>query len=367
MAITYSLGLLLARTIRDQHIGGSLLQLGRQGVYMNDFQLSALLKQFGFADFTGPAPGVRNPDFLLDCDKAGAYHRVLSGIQTINDAAFFRLMGLESFSSDANAYEDCDYLMDLNAGPAADLAGKQFDAVLDGGTVEHVFHLPNALANVHRLLKTGGCVIHVGVANGNVDHGFYQISPCFFLEYYEANGYEILESKLMTNDNDIHAPRFVCEHYSNIAGIPPERQYLYYIVARKLPGARCGVVPTQKFYAQSQWGGGGGSCISPLTRFRLERLSAGARPGQVAVWCATHVAEELLADIPALKAAVTCIVDRDPAKQGKSMQGVEIISPERFLSGLDGVDHVVIASMGPVSIYNDLSRNPALKPKLVML
>jgi len=41
-------------------------------------------------------------------------------------------------------------------------------------------------------LAVGGVIVQ-SVAFGNrIDHGFYQVSPDFLLDYYEANGYEIL-------------------------------------------------------------------------------------------------------------------------------------------------------------------------------
>ena len=34
------------------------------------------------------------------------------------------------------------------------------DLVIDGGTIEHVFHIPNVLQNFHELLNINGRIIH---------------------------------------------------------------------------------------------------------------------------------------------------------------------------------------------------------------
>lgn len=368
MAINYLLGQLIARTIRDQRITGTLLQLGRQGVYISDRQLGHILQTYDFGRFDGPQPELLNAEFVDRCIEQAVYHRNIGGVQTLNDAVFFCLLGLVSYSSDANNYEDCDLILDLNTSELSQsLAATQYDVVLDGGTIEHVFHLPNALANVHRLTKSGGHVIHVGVANGNVDHGFYQISPCFFLEYYDANHYSIVESKLFTNTDDINSPRFVCEDYTSMAGIPQDRQYLYYIVVRKNDASTCGVVPFQRFYSHGAWGAQISMALPPITRYKVTRLAALAGPGGAAIWCATALASAMLTEVPGLKEAVRYVVDRNPAKQGGEVEGVPIVSPERLLGELAGIRSIIIASQAPLPVYNELASNERLRPLLVML
>lgn len=56
------------------------------------------------------------------------------------------------------------------------LAG-QFDLVIDGGTLEHVFSLPVAVANLMFLARKGGHILSANLANKLCGHGFYQFTP----------------------------------------------------------------------------------------------------------------------------------------------------------------------------------------------
>ena len=91
-------------------------------------------------------------------------------------------------SIDNSDFEGATHVFDLGAsGP--ELPGP-FDTLLDAGTLEHVFHLPNALANVSALVRPGGRIMHVLPANNQCGHGFWQFSPeLFFSLYSPGRGY----------------------------------------------------------------------------------------------------------------------------------------------------------------------------------
>ena len=63
--------------------------------------------------------------------------------------------------------------------------------LLDSGTLEHVFHLPNALKSVVELAKVGGRVMLLSPSSNHFDHGFYMFSPTLFYDYFSANGLRI--------------------------------------------------------------------------------------------------------------------------------------------------------------------------------
>ncbi len=77
---------------------------------------------------------------------------------------------------DFSDYEGATILHDLNRRPDESLEN-QFDLILDGGTVEHVFNVPMALEGLFRMLKPGGRLISVNGMNGWYGHGMYQLGP----------------------------------------------------------------------------------------------------------------------------------------------------------------------------------------------
>ena len=67
----------------------------------------------------------------------------------------------------------------------------QYSVVFDGGTLEHVFHFPQALQNCIEMLRVGGTFIQCTPANNFTGHGFYQFSPeLAFQVFTAANGFD---------------------------------------------------------------------------------------------------------------------------------------------------------------------------------
>ena len=87
---------------------------------------------------------------------------------------------------DVYRHNGCEELVNLN--DALDLG--QWDVVLDHGTIEHCFNVSQALMNAASAVKPGGHIFHSPPLTV-INHGYYQISPCLFAEFYKANGWEI--------------------------------------------------------------------------------------------------------------------------------------------------------------------------------
>jgi SAM-dependent methyltransferase len=77
---------------------------------------------------------------------------------------------------DISAFEGAGITHDMNEPIPAELFG-EFDFILDGGTLEHVFNVPVAMENLFQMLRPGGRLIGVNPLNGAPGHGFYQFSP----------------------------------------------------------------------------------------------------------------------------------------------------------------------------------------------
>lgn len=95
-----------------------------------------------------------------------------------------------------------EILCDLNY-PLPDRVCGQYDYVLDVGTAEHCFNIAQALVNMACLVKVGGTIFHENPYNwGN--HGFYNLNPTLFHDFYTDNGFEIVEMKLMERDGKMY-------------------------------------------------------------------------------------------------------------------------------------------------------------------
>jgi hypothetical protein len=111
--------------------------------------------------------------------------------------AFFSLLGAEEVVSlDYSSYEGATVLHDMNLPVPAELR-ERFSVVHDGGTIEHVFDIAQALKNCMEMVEVGGHFTQVNVANNLMGHGFWQFSPeLVFRAFSVANGYQI-EAVLM--------------------------------------------------------------------------------------------------------------------------------------------------------------------------
>jgi hypothetical protein len=100
-------------------------------------------------------------------------------------------------SMDYSSFEGADIVHDLNLPTPASL-DEQFDAVIDGGTLEHVYNVPIAWASCMRMVKVHGRLFLFTTANNYCGHGFYQFSPeLFFRLFSDANGFEIEKLRLV--------------------------------------------------------------------------------------------------------------------------------------------------------------------------
>lgn len=136
----------------------------------------------------------------LEADGAGLRHLAARASAPLgpvadgplDDGAFFPALGFDAVSAlDVSGFEWADVLHDLNAPLPAELHGR-YDFVFNGGSLEHVFHLPNALGCVFDALKVGGRAAHLAPASNLIDHGFYSFSPTLFHDYHQANRWRIV-------------------------------------------------------------------------------------------------------------------------------------------------------------------------------
>jgi len=155
------------------------LTLGRQRLYLSPADLAALAARY--------RPDLRGHlDDLRYGEPADEFLKRFLGVRDLQ-------------ALDHSAYEGAAITHDLNAPLPAHLH-EQFDAVIDSGTLEHVFNLPAAIASCMQLVKRGGTLFLSSPANNMCGHGFYQVSPeLFFRLFKDANGFSLGRLVLVTH------------------------------------------------------------------------------------------------------------------------------------------------------------------------
>lgn len=169
MGLTYSNLALLAEARTQGVCFERVLTIGRQNLYVTGAQIGRLARGYG-----------------IDIDPS-AYAWGGHSDQLLQDF----LGASEVVAVDVSDYEGASLLHDMNT-PFRDDWHEAFDVVIDGGTLEHVFNAPVALANCMNAVRVGGSLFVITVANNHMGHGFYQFSPEFFYRVLdETNGYAV--------------------------------------------------------------------------------------------------------------------------------------------------------------------------------
>ena len=233
------------------------------GIDINRYhQLKNSKKEFSLSGIVGTL-GVQKPSIDLGKDE-----EFTKNLPQKKNTGFFKQLGFQGEESiDINDFEGCDHILDLNQKTLPNALFNRFDVIYNGGTLEHVFDISTALQNCFKMLKEGGTIIHAGPINGWIDHGFYQFSPTLFCDYYSANQFELLESKLLQRNSDDKCLTVHTYIPGSFDGIPDgftSGCWNYYGVFKKNKKSTCNKIPQQRLYTKIY-----GSSENDITLSRL--------------------------------------------------------------------------------------------------
>jgi hypothetical protein len=152
---------------------GKVLTLGRQGIHSSVSQ--------------NPAADRMISEYGIDARYADIGRREKYAEQLL------RAFGASEIASiDASPYEGASIIHDFNNPLSPGIPINYYDIVLDGGFLEHIFNVPQAVANMMQMTQLGGRVVGITCLNNFVGHGFYQFSPEFiYRAFSDANGFEV--------------------------------------------------------------------------------------------------------------------------------------------------------------------------------
>ncbi|NGZ94829.1 MAG: hypothetical protein CV089_01625 [Nitrospira sp. WS110] len=158
---------------------GRLLLLGQGDMYFAHYQLVQMAEMVGVAlDESVPLVDAKKPEF-----RTKGY---------VEAREVFLKLGFSQIDAlDYSEFEGANVIHDLNSSDIPSNCEGLYDTIIDHGTLEHVFHLPNALFALFKFLKVGGRLITSSPGNGFFDHGFYMLQPTLLYDFYSANAWEI--------------------------------------------------------------------------------------------------------------------------------------------------------------------------------
>ncbi|PKL52500.1 MAG: hypothetical protein CVV37_00945 [Nitrospira bacterium HGW-Nitrospira-1] len=171
----------LLKEAKQRPFYGSLLCLGYPDVYFTADQFRGICAYYKI-DI--------DPSVELHTSKRTWFHE--SGF--LSGESLFKSIGFqEVVTMDYSEFEGASVLFDLNTTDLPVELNNRFDFIADHGhgTLEHVFHIPNALNNIFKMLRVDGRVLISCPTSNFVDHGFYMFSPTLFFDYFTANQFDI--------------------------------------------------------------------------------------------------------------------------------------------------------------------------------
>lgn len=139
---------------------------------------------------------------------------------------------------DVKAHKGVERIADLNY--PVELGA--YDLVVDCGTIEHCPNVFQAVKNAAGAVKPGGKILHHSPVT-MMNHGYFNVCPVFFRDYYELNGWQIERVELMDKNDDIATGQ------GDIFGrFNPTENMLVLIVASRTNGATVDRLPLQREY-----------------------------------------------------------------------------------------------------------------------
>lgn len=124
------------------------------------------------------------------------WHKLPEHEPVVDTASLFAALGYELEVIDAAEIRGGERVHDLNHPIPAELH-ERYAVVIDAGTMEHCFNIAQAACNIAQLAALGGFVMHGNPLN-MYNHGFYNLNPTWYREYYRANGFS-LESAMLVS------------------------------------------------------------------------------------------------------------------------------------------------------------------------
>lgn len=242
---------LLIQAHKQIHFQGPVLTLGNQDIWADYNQLEHFFREMD-CPYVNVTPTPHTSLFFKTYPPLIAKTK-----KFVHAKTFFRMLGIDEYwDMDKLADDQPQILHDLN-NPVPPKYHRRFNLIVDGGTIEHIFDIRQTMENLVQMCKPSGWVVHLSPASNFLDHGLYSFSPCFFFDFYQANGFGDLMCYLWQTSTDQikyfdPCPYFEYTYGMNLGGLlDPNKQTLVFFAAKKMVALDELVIPSQRVYAEN--------------------------------------------------------------------------------------------------------------------
>lgn len=215
---------------------GSVLTLGRMDIHFSASELKAMADTLGFSLFP-------NKENILSHKPEFATRAFISDTYLFKSLGFSRVQ-----SMDISDFEGADIIFDLCSESTPVNLFEKYDVIIDSGTSEHVFHMPNLFRHIFSMLRPGGRVMHISPSTNCIEHGYYMFSPGLFWDFYTANHFNMISTSLFKAGESDSKKQYL--KYVPGLIVPPfgsdDGQAFYtFCVAEKTHESTCNRIPRQ--------------------------------------------------------------------------------------------------------------------------
>ena len=168
-------------------------------------------------------------EYRDDSPQIARWHGMPENARVPEAQQFFAVLGFDLEVLDVVQARGGEMVHDLNQ-PVPPELHRRYAMVIDPGTLEHCFNIAQGVRNVAEMVAPGGCVFHGNPMN-MFNHGFYNLNPTWYHDFYAANGFKV---QLVEGVSDPmrQFKRFDVPLTSRFGGVPPESSL--YVLARRV-------------------------------------------------------------------------------------------------------------------------------------
>lgn len=228
---------------------------------------------------------------------------------------------------------------------------RHFDLVVLSHVLEHVFDVADAFERVVQRVAAGGS-IYLEVPDA-ARYTVERFPPFYFFDPEHINHFDapMLGRLASRHGWEVTAP------WSRVLDVGAGQRYpAVGVVLQRSNGAasitHTSAVSAIRRYVEASTV----AAASSVDAAKLEALIAGQTP--VVVWGAGSHAQRLLAQTGLARCAIACLIDSDPGKQGRSLDGHHVVAPDDGLAHADalGASIVVAIAVGSEPVVDLIHR-----------